>query len=160
MKTAAREALGWTHAEIAETLGIAERTPYRYANGEVHIPEPPARHMPPRACAVPPPGLMAGGRAYGWPPRQSHQSPLAAPGPVIQSHVASSSTAACSLPAKYCSAKAAPAAAEHPRHSGRRLARRSRTCDFGGGVLSPAGGGVKGTVRFPIGSQNCHGEEV
>ena len=55
MKTAAREALGWTHAEIAETLGIAERTPYRYANGEVHIPEPPARHMPPRACAVPPP---------------------------------------------------------------------------------------------------------
>jgi len=38
---AARTALGWTHAQVAETLGVGDRTPYRYASGE--IPEPAAR---------------------------------------------------------------------------------------------------------------------
>jgi len=40
---AARNALGWTHAELAEAIGVAPRTPYRYANGEVDMPEPAAR---------------------------------------------------------------------------------------------------------------------
>jgi hypothetical protein len=29
---AARDALGWTHAKLAQTIGVTERTPYRYAN--------------------------------------------------------------------------------------------------------------------------------
>jgi len=41
--SAAREALGWTHAKVAETLGLGWRTPYRYASGDVQIPEPAAR---------------------------------------------------------------------------------------------------------------------
>jgi transcriptional regulator with XRE-family HTH domain len=40
---AAREALGWTHAKIAETIGVSIRTPFRYASGEAVIPEPAAR---------------------------------------------------------------------------------------------------------------------
>jgi DNA-binding XRE family transcriptional regulator len=40
---AAREALGWTHAKLAETIGVSERTPFRYAAGEVEVPEPAAR---------------------------------------------------------------------------------------------------------------------
>jgi DNA-binding transcriptional regulator YiaG len=39
---AAREALGWTHARLARVIGVSERTPYRYAEGEA-IPEPVAR---------------------------------------------------------------------------------------------------------------------
>ena len=38
---AAREALGWTQLEMAEYLGVGERTPYRYSKGD--IPEPVAR---------------------------------------------------------------------------------------------------------------------
>jgi hypothetical protein len=37
---AAREALGWTHAKLAETIGVSIRTPYRYQGGEGGIPEP------------------------------------------------------------------------------------------------------------------------
>jgi transcriptional regulator with XRE-family HTH domain len=40
---AARDALGWTHARIAEIIGVDESTVYRYQRGEVEIPEPPAR---------------------------------------------------------------------------------------------------------------------
>jgi transcriptional regulator with XRE-family HTH domain len=40
---AAREALGWTHAQLAETIGVSVRTPYRYQGGDVDIPEPAAR---------------------------------------------------------------------------------------------------------------------
>lgn len=29
---AARDALGWTHAKLAQAIGVTERTPYRYAN--------------------------------------------------------------------------------------------------------------------------------
>jgi hypothetical protein len=31
---AARDALGWTHAKLAETIGVSIRTPYRYQGGE------------------------------------------------------------------------------------------------------------------------------
>jgi hypothetical protein len=40
---AAREALGWTHAKLAATIGVSVRTPYRYQGGDVDIPEPAAR---------------------------------------------------------------------------------------------------------------------
>jgi hypothetical protein len=39
----ARETLGWTHLRMAQILGVGQRTPYRYAAGEVDIPEPAAR---------------------------------------------------------------------------------------------------------------------
>lgn len=39
---AARDTLRWTHERIAKALGIGQRTPYRYANGET-IPEPQRR---------------------------------------------------------------------------------------------------------------------
>jgi hypothetical protein len=39
----AHETLGWTHLRMAQVLGVAQRTPYRYAAGEVDIPEPIAR---------------------------------------------------------------------------------------------------------------------
>lgn len=35
---AARHTLRWTHEKFANTLGVGERTPYRYANG-TRIPE-------------------------------------------------------------------------------------------------------------------------
>ena len=41
--TAARDTLNWTHKRIAQVLGVGRRTPYRYASGDVHIPEPAAR---------------------------------------------------------------------------------------------------------------------
>ena len=41
--TAARDTLSWTHKRIAQVLGVGRRTPYRYASGDVHIPEPAAR---------------------------------------------------------------------------------------------------------------------
>jgi transcriptional regulator with XRE-family HTH domain len=40
---AARDALGWTHARIAEIIGVDESTVYRYQRGQVEIPEPNAR---------------------------------------------------------------------------------------------------------------------
>jgi transcriptional regulator with XRE-family HTH domain len=40
---AAREALGWTHAQLADIIGVSRRTRYRYQGGEVDIPEPAAR---------------------------------------------------------------------------------------------------------------------
>jgi transcriptional regulator with XRE-family HTH domain len=40
---AARTSLGWTHADIAEALGVSRRVPYRYASGQVEVPEPTAR---------------------------------------------------------------------------------------------------------------------
>jgi hypothetical protein len=39
---AARDTLRWTHEKFANTLGIGERTPYRYANG-MRIPAPQRR---------------------------------------------------------------------------------------------------------------------
>ena len=39
----ARETLGWTHEYMARVLGVGRRTPYRYAAGDVDIPEPAAR---------------------------------------------------------------------------------------------------------------------
>ena len=38
----ARETLGWTHQRMADVLGLARRSPYRYAEGAT-IPEPSAR---------------------------------------------------------------------------------------------------------------------
>ena len=35
----ARRALQWSHAMMAETIGKSERHSYRYANGEIEIPE-------------------------------------------------------------------------------------------------------------------------
>ena len=40
--TAARETLHWTHEKIGQTIGVAPRSPYRYASGEP-IPEPQRR---------------------------------------------------------------------------------------------------------------------
>jgi transcriptional regulator with XRE-family HTH domain len=40
---AARDALGWTHAKVAEIIGVDESTVYRYQRGEVEIPGPAAR---------------------------------------------------------------------------------------------------------------------
>lgn len=40
---AARDALGWTHAKLAKVMGVAERTPYRWASGDVTMQEPEAR---------------------------------------------------------------------------------------------------------------------
>lgn len=40
---AARETLAWTHERLAQVIGVGERTPYRYASGDVAIPEPAAR---------------------------------------------------------------------------------------------------------------------
>ena len=42
-RTAARDTLSWTHERVAKVLGVGRRTPYRYANGDVTIPEPAAR---------------------------------------------------------------------------------------------------------------------
>ena len=42
-RTAARDTLSWTHERVAKVLGVGRRTPYRYASGEVQIPEPAAR---------------------------------------------------------------------------------------------------------------------
>jgi ribosome-binding protein aMBF1 (putative translation factor) len=39
---AARDALAWTHRRLASTIGVAKRTTYRYATGEL-IPEPQRR---------------------------------------------------------------------------------------------------------------------
>lgn len=39
----ARATLGWTHEKMQRVLGVGDRTPYRYASGEVAIPEPSAR---------------------------------------------------------------------------------------------------------------------
>ena len=39
----ARETLGWTHEQLGDAIGVSERCPYRYANGEVDIPEPARR---------------------------------------------------------------------------------------------------------------------
>src|SRR6516162_6720542 len=30
----------WTHERVAKVLGVGRRTPYRYASGDVQIPEP------------------------------------------------------------------------------------------------------------------------
>jgi hypothetical protein len=38
----AHETLGWTHLQMAQVIGIAKRSPYRYAAGGT-IPEPAAR---------------------------------------------------------------------------------------------------------------------
>jgi hypothetical protein len=35
----ARDTLGWTHARLAEILGKTERQSYRYANGNISIPD-------------------------------------------------------------------------------------------------------------------------
>ena len=40
---AARAALGWTHAKIAEVIGVHTRTALRYQAGKTDIPEPAAR---------------------------------------------------------------------------------------------------------------------
>jgi hypothetical protein len=40
---AACSALGWKPVEAARALGVARRTPFRYVNGEVVMPEPTAR---------------------------------------------------------------------------------------------------------------------
>jgi hypothetical protein len=40
---AARQSLNWTHAHVAEAIGVSGRAPYRYASGAVDIPEPTAR---------------------------------------------------------------------------------------------------------------------
>lgn len=37
--TVARETLRWSHEKIGKTIGVAQRSPYRYASGEP-IPEP------------------------------------------------------------------------------------------------------------------------
>jgi len=42
-RTAARDTLSWTHERVAKVLGVGRRTPYRYASGDVQIPEPAAR---------------------------------------------------------------------------------------------------------------------
>jgi len=39
----ARDALGWTHQQMADILGVSRRTPYRYQGGDVEVPEPSAR---------------------------------------------------------------------------------------------------------------------
>ena len=39
----ARETLGWTHSRMGKVLGLGPRSPYRYAAGDVDIPEPTAR---------------------------------------------------------------------------------------------------------------------
>lgn len=40
---AAKEALEWSHEKIGHALGVGDRTPYRYASGDVEIPEPSVR---------------------------------------------------------------------------------------------------------------------
>jgi transcriptional regulator with XRE-family HTH domain len=40
---AARNALGWTHEKLAETIGVDLTTVYRYQRGEVEPGEPAAR---------------------------------------------------------------------------------------------------------------------
>ena len=40
---AARETLGWTHAEIADTVGVSARTLYRLQNGETLVDQSTAR---------------------------------------------------------------------------------------------------------------------
>jgi hypothetical protein len=42
-RTAARDTLSWTHERVAKVLGVGRRTAYRYASGDVQIPEPAAR---------------------------------------------------------------------------------------------------------------------
>ena len=42
-RTAARDTLSWTHERVAQALGVGRRTPYRYASGDVQIPERAAR---------------------------------------------------------------------------------------------------------------------
>jgi len=42
-RTAARDTLSWTHERVSKVLGVGRRTPYRYASGDVQIPEPAAR---------------------------------------------------------------------------------------------------------------------
>jgi hypothetical protein len=42
-RTAARDTLSSTHERVAQVLGVSRRTPYRYASGDVQIPEPAAR---------------------------------------------------------------------------------------------------------------------
>ena len=42
-RTAARDTLSFTHERVAKVLGVGRRTPYRYASGDVQIPEPAAR---------------------------------------------------------------------------------------------------------------------
>lgn len=37
--TVARDTLHWSHEKLGTTIGVAQRAPYRYANGEP-IPEP------------------------------------------------------------------------------------------------------------------------
>ena len=39
----AHRILGWTHLRMSQILGVGQRTPYRYAAGDVDIPEPAAR---------------------------------------------------------------------------------------------------------------------
>lgn len=40
---AARDALEWSHAKVARVIGVDDRTPYRYAAGEIIPKEPTAR---------------------------------------------------------------------------------------------------------------------
>lgn len=42
---AVKEALGWSHEKMGHAIGVTERTPYRYASGDVEIQEPTARLM-------------------------------------------------------------------------------------------------------------------
>lgn len=42
---AVKEALGWSHERLGNAIGVTERTPYRYASGDVEIQEPTARLM-------------------------------------------------------------------------------------------------------------------
>ena len=40
---AVRDELGWSNAQVAKTIGVSKRMPFRYENGETVVPGPAAR---------------------------------------------------------------------------------------------------------------------